>query len=110
MDDLPHGVVEGTTAEDEFTGVSAAPANAFATKPLSIAHQRTEPRHTDIADRDKYAKTANVWRFVIRGEAYFPQEVPEDEDVIKSMVDLVFVGHQSAELPVVEYEYVEDQD
>lgn len=74
------------------------------TDPYSLASRVPRDNARFVHESD-FADRANVWRFVITGEAFTTETLNEDQ--IVEYIDRVFAGEQNPTLPVVTYEVTE---
>lgn len=101
---------------DTAPSVEPRPDEPFSDGSSSHVHVHDSFNITPRRARDKthyvhpagYEDGANVWRFVIAGEAFTPEEITEDE--LMNFVDRVFLGETNPLLPTVTYEWVSIND
>jgi hypothetical protein len=84
-----------------------ADVHTFVHDTFNLAPRRTRDK-VNYIHPEGYEDGANVWRFVIAGEAFTTQDLTQDQ--LMNEVDRVFLGETHPLLPVVTYEWVSIND
>lgn len=89
-------------AEKDAIREALGRTNVIDSLDLASPTPRTKER---FVHPDGFPENANVWRFVIAGEAFLTEETTPESFMIQ--VDRVFSGEHNPALPVVTYDWLE---
>ncbi len=99
MDEHTRPLARGRQEQDVNDQGQMGRVNRVDSLDLASRRPRNEPR---FVHPEQFEDNANVWGFVIAGQAFTTENLSVDEVV--AYIDRVFAGEQNPTLPVVSYE------